>query len=55
MRITGVKSICCGAGVKTTNLERLSQEDKDNDRVWLCLECNKPCEAFFTAEITNRG
>jgi len=55
MKITGVKSICCGNGVKTTNLERLSQEDKNNDRVWVCLECNKPCEAFYAVENIRRN
>ena len=51
MKITGIKSICCDDGVKTANLDRLSKEDKENDRIWVCLKCKQPCEAFYTCEI----
>ena len=46
MRITGVKSICCGRGVKT-----LPSTQRKGDIVFKCLKCNKPCDHYYVAEI----
>ena len=46
MRITGVKSICCGEGVRPLRREKWVE-----DKVYLCPKCKKPCESYFCAEI----
>ena len=52
MKIIGLSSLCCGDGVKTMNLDKISQSDRENDRIYLCLKCKKPAEAFFKALMT---
>lgn len=46
MKITGIKSICHSKSV------RLAPRNKwKEDKIWICLECNQLCEAYFIAEL----
>lgn len=47
MKITGIKSICCGGGVTT----RKKDAWKVDDKLYICHKCRKPCDAYFTCEI----
>ena len=49
MRITGVKSICCGKSVRTLPLTK-----RKGDVLFECLRCRKPCDHYYVAE-TSQG
>ena len=49
MRITGVKSICCGKSVKT-----LSPTKRKGDMLFECLLCHQPCDHYYVAEIRRK-
>jgi len=52
MRITGRKSICCGANVKERNKYANVKTPKEwGDEIYICGGCKKPCEAYWVAEM----
>ena len=51
MKITGIKSICCGKGVKTRPQHKIINR---NDRLYVCLGCKKDTDAYFMAEIIRK-
>jgi hypothetical protein len=52
MRITGLKSICCGANVKQRNKYANVKTPKEwGDEIYICHDCKKPCEGYFTALV----
>lgn len=46
MRITGIKSICHSKGVKP-----LPPTKQHGDTMYFCLECERPCDHYYEAEI----
>jgi len=52
MIIKGRKSICCGAGVTERNKYANVKTPKEwGDEIYICMECRKPCEAYWIALI----
>ena len=52
MIITGRKSICCGADIRERSRYANVKTPKEwGDEVYVCMECRKPCEAYFTCLI----
>lgn len=55
MRITGLKSICCGEGVRQRNqFANVKTPKKWGDEIYVCKKCKKPCEGYFTALVERR-
>jgi hypothetical protein len=53
MKITGLKSICCGANVKQRNPYANVKTPKEwEDKVYICLKCKQPAEGYFTALLS---
>lgn len=46
MKITGIKSICCGNGVKLAPPSK-----RDGDKYMVCLGCKELCEHYYIAEF----
>jgi len=56
MKILGIKSICCGDGVKQNpqllkNPRNYVLEKQLQDRVYICQKCKKECEGYFIAQF----
>jgi len=53
MKITGMQSICCGAGVRY----RLPYADKatlkNEKHLYVCFKCKRNCDMYYVAEIRN--
>lgn len=59
MKITGVKSLCCGAAVKLHPVYRQANGSRElkkslGDAFYICLKCKKGCEAYYTALVERR-
>jgi len=52
MKITAIKSLCCGNGVKQRNLYANVKTPKEwGDKIYICQKCKQPAEVYFMAEI----
>jgi hypothetical protein len=56
MKILGIKSICCGDGVKQNpqllkNPRNYVLEKQLQDRIYICQKCKKECEGYFIAQF----
>jgi len=54
MKITGMQSICCGAGVRDRFPYVNKPAPKNEEHIYTCLKCKKPCDMYFVAEIRNQ-
>mgnify|MGYP001156591654 CR=1 FL=1 len=56
MKITGVKSLCCGAAVNLHPVYKLANGSRElkrklGDAFYICQKCKKGCEAYYTALV----
>ena len=55
MKIIGMQSICCGAGVRNRFPYVDKPPPKNEEHLYICRKCKKPCEHIYLAEIEREG